>query len=300
MESAYGTALRAILKPGYALIEEHRDLLKRFWLLQHLRTEAASRRSVEMTEATQAVIGLNDSSFRLEIREAVQMAMKAFAESMDVVADLKVCLLRNRTRTPFFTSDDPAVLTNRWYLESAKTKGRSFGIHSAGDILLLPLSPQTLCFGYDGEVYSIPHEHGWAEVRRDLDVEAFNQHQFLNCRANVFVQDSAHCRIVHESFLKVAPRRPVEKHLIHYAVLDRREGDHARYRVIKRDEAGDHEEAIIHTQVVHAMPTFWPRQISWRPKGLVFTNDTGVGYVRRASTNRHSRQPFRKEFAHGR
>lgn len=299
MEGAYGTVLRAILKQDYVLIDEHRNLLKLFWLLQHLRTEAASRRSVEMSDATHAVAGLNDSSFRLEIRDAVQMAMKTFYESMDLITDLKVCLLKNRTRTPFVTSDDPAVLTNRWHLESAKARGHSFGLRSAGDILLLPLSPQILCLGYDGDVYSVPHKNGWAEVRRDADVEAFNQHQFLNCRANLFVHDFAHAKLVHESFLRAAPLRPEKRHLIHYAILDRSEGDYSRYRVVDRAEAGDNEEAMIHTQAVHARPASWPRQMSWRTKGIVFTNGTGVGYVRRAWTNRHDTQPFRKEFAHG-
>src|SRR4051812_994327 len=73
IESKYGAALREILGPGYRLTDEHRYLLKLFWLLQHLRTEAASRRSVEMTELTQNVVGHNDPSFRIEIREAVQM-----------------------------------------------------------------------------------------------------------------------------------------------------------------------------------------------------------------------------------
>lgn len=99
IETAYGIVLRDLLKSDYALTDEHRRLLKLFWLLQHLRTEAASRRSVEMADATRAVIGLNDSSFRLEIREAFQMAMKAFADSMQIVADLKVCLIRNRPFT---------------------------------------------------------------------------------------------------------------------------------------------------------------------------------------------------------
>src|SRR5882724_3974132 len=250
-EGAYGNALREIRKAGYSLTNEHRNLLKLFWLLQHLRTDAASRRSVEMIDLTKSGIGLSDSSFRLEIREAVQVAMKFFAESIHVVADLKVCLIRNRTATPFFTSDDPAVLTNRWYLESHKTKGRSFGLPSAGDILLLPLSPKTLCLGYDGDVYSVPHENGWVEVRGESDVEAFNEHQFLNCRANVFVQDVAHARLVHESFLRVAPRRPEKRHVIHYAILDRREGDFARYRVVNRADTEDHKEALVHTQVVH-------------------------------------------------
>jgi hypothetical protein len=81
--------------------------------------------------------------------------------------------------------------------------------------------------------------------------------------------------------------------------LDRSEGDYSRYRVVDRAEAGDNEEAMIHTQAVHARPASWPRQMSWRTKGVVFTNGTGVGYVRRAWTNRHDTQPFRKEFAHG-
>jgi len=268
-------------------------------MLQHLRTEAASKRSVEMAEATRNTAGVKDQRFRLEIREAVQIAMKTFADSMHVVSDLKVCLFRNRTSTPFLTSDNPAVLTNRWQLESAKTKGRSFGFHSAGTILLLPLSPQILCVGYDGDVYSIPHERGWVDIHRHSDIEALNQHQFLNCLANIFVRDAAHSQLVHEAFLRIAACRPASRHLVHYAVLDRREGEFTRYRVVNNLEVGDHEEALIHSLVVHAKPTSWPRQMTWRPKGFVFTNGTGVGYVRRAWTLRASRQPFRKELASG-
>lgn len=299
IEGRYSNTLRELLKPGYVLTDEHRHALRVFWLLQHLRTEAASRRSVEMTEAVQDVSGQTDSSFRYEIREAVQVAMKTFAVSMDSVADLKVCLVRNRTGTPFITSDDPAVLTNRWHLESARTKGHSFGLHSAGDIFLLPVSPKILCIGFDGDVYSIPDRNGWTEVRRDADVEAFNQHQFLNCRANVFVQDSANFQHVHESFLRAVPRRPERRHKLHYAVLDRREGGFASYRVVNCAEAGDHEEAMIHVQAMHARPVYWPRQISWRLNGFVFTNGTGVGYVRRTWTGGLYEQPFHKEYARG-
>lgn len=299
IEDRYGSSLRELLKPGYVLTDEHRHFLRLFWLLQHLRTEAASRRSVEMIEAVEDVSGQKDSRFRYEIRDAVQTAMKTFAGSMDSVADLKVCLVRNRTSTPFITSDDPAVLTNRWYLESARTKGRSFGLHSAGDILLLPLSPKVLCLGYDGDVYSIPDRNGWTDVRRDADVEAFNQHQFLNCCANVFVQDSANFQHVHESFLRAVPRRPERRHRLHYAILDRREGGFANYRVVNRVEAGDHEEAMIHMQVVHARPVCWPRQISWRLKGFVYTNGTGAGYLRKTWTDGLYEKPFHKEYVCG-
>lgn len=299
VEDGYANSLRELLKPGYVLTDKHRYVLRVFWLLQHLRTEAASRRSVEMVEAVEDVSGLKDSTFRYEIRDAVQMAMKTFAGSMDSVADLRVCLVRNRTNTPFITSDDPAVLTNRWHLGSARTKGRSFGLHSAGDILLLPVSPNVLCLGYDGDVYSISDRNGWIDVRRDADVEAFNQHQFLNCRANVFVQCPTNFQYVHESFLRAVSRRLERRPKLHYAVLDRREGGFASYRVVNRADAGDHEEAMIHVQTMHARPIYWPRQISWRLNGFVFTNGTGVGYLRRAWTGGLYEQPFHKEYARG-
>src|ERR1700722_3298793 len=118
VEGAYGSAQQKIMQRGYVLNDEHRELLKIFWLLQHLRTEAASRRAVEMAAATEAVIGRDAPLFRIEIRETVQLAMMTFSSAIHILRDLKGCLLRNTTALPFVTCDDPAVLTNRWYLES--------------------------------------------------------------------------------------------------------------------------------------------------------------------------------------
>jgi len=148
-EDAYGSALLKIFGAGYVLSESHGNLLKTFWLLQHLRTEAASRRSVEMSDEIRADMDASGALYRLEIREAVQIAMKTFAQSMGVVSDLKGCMVRNCSDTPFVTSDDPAVLTNRWYPCSPKTKGSSFGLQASGDVLLLPLSPTVLFIAYD-------------------------------------------------------------------------------------------------------------------------------------------------------
>jgi hypothetical protein len=281
-ESSYAAALREILKPNYNLTDSHRKLLRRFWLLQHMRTEAASRRAIEMTEAMRDVIGGEASNFRLGIREAVQ-------------DDIKICLLRNRTSVPFITSDDPAVLTNRWYLEDRRTKAASFGLQSAGNFLLLPLSPKVLCIGYDGDVYSVPHNGGWADVRHGADVQALNQHQLLNCRANIFIHDQVHAQGIHDDYSRVAQLRPSARYKINYAVLDRHKGDITRYRVVDRALAGEHQEALIHTQAIHAIPNAWPRQILWRPKGVVFTNGSGIGYVRRALVELGIYEGFQKE-----
>ena len=47
-EGSYATALSAILQPRFMLDQGHRVGLRRFWLFQDMRTEAASRRAVEM------------------------------------------------------------------------------------------------------------------------------------------------------------------------------------------------------------------------------------------------------------
>lgn len=293
-EGAYALGLSDILQPGYSLDDAHRQLLLHFWLLQHLRTEAASRRALEMSAGMEEVVGAPVESLRLSIREAVQMAMHTFVQAIDIVDDLKVCLIRNRTTIPFITSDDPAVITNRWYMEDHRTAGRSHGLKSAGALLLLPLSPRVLCLAYDGDVYSVPHTAGWVEVRRERDIQAFNQHQFFNCRANIYFRNWDHCQRIKDDFNSVSALRPASRHRINYAVFDRTENGAEVFHVVDRAATGDHERALIHTETVFAKPTNWPTQIAWRNKGSVYTNGTAVGFVRRGSIHLIRSDGFRK------
>jgi len=118
-------------------------VIQRFVYLQHLRTEAASRKAAEMTAAMHDIPGsdIPMPTIRDAMKTAVQMAMLHFADSVRIVDDLKVCIARNRTNRPFVTSDDPAVLTNRLHLQRRHKVLRSFGIKTAGAVFLLPLSP---------------------------------------------------------------------------------------------------------------------------------------------------------------
>nr|WP_297401728.1 DUF4238 domain-containing protein [uncultured Marinobacter sp.] len=297
-EGTYSSTLREILEPGYFLKDEHRTFLKRFWLLQHMRTEAASRRSVEMTEQMGKAVGDDPQQFRMGIDEAVQESMHAFVQEMHVVDDLKICLLRNKSNSPFITSDDPAILTNKWYLLDKRTVGNSFGLGSSGALLFLPLSPNIFCIGYDGDVYSIPHENGWVNVHKDRDVDALNQHQLLNCRANVFIRSNEHQNIVRDLYDLIEESRPESRCRVQYAVLDHVGPNEKRYRVVDRAAAPDHTEAMIHYQPVHPVPTSWPHLIKWKRKGFVSTNGSGIGYIRTSMMDRHSgaftKEPIRR------
>lgn len=295
VESGYGAVLSKILDLSKILSESDKAVLRIFWLFQYLRTEAAAVRAVEMAESTIEISGINNGDFRVGIKEAVMMAVKTFADSMHVIDDLKFCLIKNKMKYPFITSDNPAVLTNKWHLEDSRTRGQSVGLHSAGALTMLPLSPKLLLLGYDGNVYSVPHSYNVVDVKNEHDIIAFNQHQFLNCRANVFLKDAEQALIVHRAHSEIEDIRPKTRHIIHYAVRDRTEGDFTRYLVTDPCKRNKHEDALLHIQVIHPEPTRWPHQIRTREKGSVFTNGTGVGYVRYSATSAYADPPFHSE-----
>lgn len=284
VETSYAATVARIHNPGYELTNSDRAVLRTFMLFQHLRTEAASRRSVEMLMGMENSIGAPLPGLAPSIKEAVQMAMRAFANKTHLFDDLKVCLVRNRTKRPFVTSDDPAVIANRWHKEDSRVRHKSPGLMSCGTTVFLPVSPRVLCVAYDGDVYSVPHEHGWTDVRKDSDVEAFNEQQFLNALGNVYFGVWHDHHWVLSSYRAVQSRRLNCRHRVNYAVLDGSDEIHKRYRLVERFDAEAHEEAIIHTESLSATPSRWPQQLRWRAKGSVFTNGTGAGYIRAALT----------------
>lgn len=294
IEGEYSSVINQIVEPGYKLSDEHKNFFKRFWLLQHMRTDAASRRSVEMSDEMGVVAGIDPSEYRQELKEAVIQSMKIFYEHMDIVDDLKVCLIKNKTGTEFITSDDPAVLSNKWHILKKSSSGFSFGLGSAGNIILLPLTPNILCLGYDGDVYSVRHKNGWVDVKDKRDIQSLNEHQFLNCRANIYCRKSDVEADLMSDYESIASRKPILRHTITYSVLDCVDNGSKRYKVIDRNEADDHEEALMHCQMKYPKPILWPKQISWRNNGFVFSNGSGVGYIRRSRIGEMEGEKFKK------
>lgn len=294
IEGANAETLSQVLRDGYVLTDQARHFLRAFWLLQFSRTDAASRRTAEMSNGLAAHVGA-PADYRMSIREAVQLAMTLLGEMLPVIADLKVCLLRNRTALPFVASDDPAIMSNKWHLSDERTRNRAIGLGKAGALFFLPLSPNVMCVIYDGDVYSIPHAAGWARVDRVDDVRALNEHQFLNCRANLYFRDWPGRQYLAEEFARNAPRRPQQRYRIHVAVFDREENGYERYRVVDREEEETtHGNTLIHSESISPRPSLWPANIAWRSPGCIYTNGTGLGYVRRAKAVEYGFVGFRK------
>ena len=280
MEGAYANFLRAIRLPNHSFHEECSKFFKRFWWFQHLRTEAASKRAAEMNNEMGAALKM-DSSFNLEIKDSVDIAMGVFADSIDRADDLKGCLIKNNTQLPFITSDDPAILTNKWFQLDNRFRGETFGLRSAGAILLMPLTPKILFCAYDPDVYAIQKSNGWANITNENDVLAFNQHQFLNCRAVIFPGEILSELSLTKTLLQFKKSRISQRHKIHYAVLDESFGEHKRYKGIETSNAKDNEEAIVHAQTIHPKAQIWPSIIRWRRNGFGMSNNTGTGCIRK-------------------
>lgn len=295
LESDYSRSLRNLIQENRSLSEENKTVFRIFWLFQHLRTEAAAMSAVQMAETTSNIADLPPGEFSLGIKEAVQIACHIFFEAIHELDDLKFCIIKNKTNFPFITSDNPAVLTNRWQLENKKTHGLSFGIGSAGMLAILPLTPRLLLLGYDGDVYSVPSERGVVEIRSTRDVIAFNRHQFLQCAANVYVHDATHEYALAKHYSEIETARPTSRHIIHYAEIDSVLGDYARYVVVPPEKRDKTKEAMMHNQVIHPHPGIWPSQVKIRTNGAVYTNGTGVGYVRACRAFSANGPDFKRE-----
>lgn len=291
-EGDYANLLKRLSGPDYRLNAEDQLALKRFWLLQHLRTEAASLRLVQMNEQMERDLGTMPPGFRMNIKEAVQTAMTVFFEEPRLVDDLKVCLVRNGTQTPFLTSDNPAVMTNRWHLTDRRARGVSPGLRNSGTLGFLPLTPDALCILYDPALHLIPHTHGWTTADQEADVSTFNEHQVLNCNANLYFDDWAQRGQVDAFVAGHADRRLPARYRLNHLVLDREQPGERIYRRVSAEEARQHQGSIVHSEALTSTPSRWPSTLRWRAGGFVYDTGTGEGYVRGA--HRENGRAYRK------
>lgn len=286
-EGEYATLLKAIMQDEYRLNSADGSTLRRFWLLQHLRTEIASRRIVEMTDELDDDVGGLPEGFRIDLKEAVQTAMSIFFEQPDMLDDLSLCLLRNDTAVPFITSDNPAVMTNRWHLTDQRSLGVTPGLRNSGMIGFLPLTPRILCLMYDSALHTLPNDGGWVDASQE-EVEACNEHQVLNCSANLYFQNWSDRITVTELVGRYRSLRLEVRHRLKHLVLENEERGVQTFKPVSAAEARKHQRSIIHHESLIPTPSQWPRLLRWRAGGFVYDSGTGEGFVRR-----HHRDPSR-------
>lgn len=292
-EGLYSEGVKRISAPGYALANGDRELFLSFWVIQHLRTEAASRAFAAMSNEMVETTGVPED-YRMSIEQAVQIAMGMVPEMVQVVSDLKVCLLRNRSKVDFFTSDDPAIYTNRWFLRPGHERLGAPGLTKSGALCLLPLTPRHYFLAYDGDVYSMPVKSGWVDVRRDVDARMLNEQQLLTAMENVYFHEFDDAEAIAAAFDKVSVRRLPARHRLNHAVLESDDGQSQLFRQTSAEEARMHDHALIHSEKLYPRPSGWPDFIRWRIGAVTYSNGSGLGYLRAAHACSTSTRAFQR------
>lgn len=287
IESAYAKTLRNIKESPENLSSVDILILKRFILLQYIRTDSASRKSAEMIHYIHDTHELteNDLNFNETIKSAVQDAMTAYAQSMTMVDDLKIRIVKNKTALPFITSDDPAIFTNRWHLQRLKFSPFAFGIQNSGSLFFLPLTPSLYCILFDGDTYSAPHQNGCIVSNDVKDVFALNEHQYLNCYANVYFKDWPTRNIILTTSNQIDPNRPNEYYKIIHSYEENKTSEGTRYVVTLPTNLPPDKDILIHAQKVYPTPGQWPSFLKLRQDRRAYTNGSGIGYIRRGIIN---------------
>ena len=283
IENAYGEVVRHLMSDGAVVGAKAQMVIQRFVYLQHLRTEAASRKAAEMTTAMHNIPGsdIPIPDIRDAMKTAIQIAMLQFADSMGIVDDLKVCIARNFTDRPFVTSDDPAILTNRLHIQRRHRTLRSFGVKTAGAVFFIPLSARLCAIVYDSAVYQTGQRAGWIHLTQAVDVDAINEHQILNCLANLYFRDWDRRDELARQVAALQHLRPEQRHTVVHAVLDYTTEWGSRYAVKDIKDIREEEEVLVHITTNHPEPSAWPSFLRFRPDAKAYSNNTGAGLTRR-------------------
>jgi hypothetical protein len=270
------------LQSGKPPEEEDKDWLKLFALIQWRRTAAQLaelRRYKKSMENAAFARAPEQKPEDLSDRDLMAISMRAGANGIEYIKDLKVSIFRNRSDQEFIISDNPSVLTNRLHLQ--RWKENRFGMNSAGAILSMPLTPELSFVAYDGAVYTAERgDDGFVDLEHDRDANALNEFQFLAAEKNLYFsprQDSA-------GFADQLDKASTErgKAVPTTRVFVPVEGSKDAYRFAKPNEEMTAKEMLLETSFRYPSPSSWPSKLRMREKVKTFENGSAVGHVRKA------------------
>lgn len=254
-----------------------------FMHLQLRRTDMAIRRFSAMQQGLFREVFGDDEPENAPESFNIQSSLQSCVELHETLTDLKPRIVVNRTALPFVICDDPAVLANRF--ANQRLKQRDYGLHSSGLMLTMPLTRHLAVLAYDGNVYTAPNlADSRIVLKKDSDVEAFNELQFLKASASIFFDDWSDREYVREQFERSKERRLGDlgqEVTFTWARLEEEREDGTRlFSAVPKEEAQG-ERTLIHQSVKYPMPAKWISELAYRNLPKTFHNGTGAGHVRR-------------------
>lgn len=284
LEGYYASTVRKILAYAGGQSPELRGWMRMFWCTQWVRTESAAQNAKSMLTGAAELIRHPPLAEGPAHGRWVLVSMSAMKDAYDFTDDLAAALLINKTSSPFLTSDNPAVTTNKLHTFDRRVRGpgNGYGLNSAGATLLLPVSPwHAVCY-YDPDVYRLPGDGNVVHIKNTEDVHALNELQVLNCYRNAyFSQDFPHAWVQRE-FAATKAERSKPLWDIRFAVAENSRDGKERYRMLPKGSPVERRNGLIITEQLHRRPSRWPSFLMWKPRGYAFDTGTGAGVVRRA------------------
>lgn len=272
------------LSTGRSLDEEDHEWLHLFAIMQFRRTARAIEEMREFTERMADVVfkkypEQREKDERTDTDLMIQSLKMAF-EGTKYVTDLKCVVLRNQSNVDFVISDNPLVMTNRFYIQ--RMNATNFGLANSGAILAMPVSPKLCVIWYDRGVYTVPNASGtsFVEIKAD-DVAAINAWQYLYAQSNIYFARWDDRAYIQEQIENATPRRAEAKPRATLLVRDHAAPGESYRRGTAEEEAAAKETLVLASQN-HPRPSVWPSQIKFRSKPKTYSDGSAVGHVRSA------------------
>ena len=278
LESTYGVLLKAIDKE---INNKEYDLLNEFAYLQYSRTASALSRGMEMLQGMHetAHAGITkipdlDTSHMSSVLKGINL----YVTTREMIRDLKTCILRNNTHLDFITSDDPVILTSKFYVQ--KLQDRFFGIGSAGVTFFMPITPRLMMMSYDADIYYPGTESRVINLSKRADVLALNELQFVKDQKNIYFYNFEQGQQISEHFAAVTGKwRGYEpRFLVH--IRDGFKYGYEYFRLATGEERAKPGNKLIGQSLGHPIPSTWPSILSYRLKPKTFYNGSSVGHLR--------------------
>jgi hypothetical protein len=284
LEGHYARVL-TLLTEGSNLSEADEDWLRLFTVIQSRRTERAVAEVAAFQESLVDTIFQDHADQRppeLTHQQLVALSMNGGLAMHDYARDLKFVVLRNKTPVDFIISDNPAMTTNKLAFE--KWDDKSFGIINSGAILVLPLTPRLSALFFDIGIYSvsIPRGTRFVDVSSPTDIAAMNHFQHLNAHRSLYFSNWDDREAIAKQASAAARTSGEVKHEITTLIHDQSiSGPGQAFRQGTEEEQSKSAELMIKGSVIHPAPAQWPSFLKYRPKPIMFSNETAVGFVRK-------------------
>jgi hypothetical protein len=177
-------------------VAKHERALEKLTLFM-FRKHLAATRSKEFLKRFDDELAAGNVSVTESSASAVGRYLSVMLEGANLVRDLSVCFIRNRTDYPFIFSDSPVVFYNS-YAKSVKNRG-VIGLQCPGLQIFYPLDPWTCAMLFDPKKYRGSFR-GYlqydAHQRSDISkLNALQMHHALNA---VYFGDPTYQEYVYE------------------------------------------------------------------------------------------------------